>query len=114
TIDGSHEVNEVFLDDVEVPVENLVGEENKGWSFAKFLLGNERTGIARVGKSQERLARARELAAQVDDDGGILGDNAQFREKVTLAEVDLKALEMTQMRVMARAKRDGRPDAASP
>ena len=55
TIDGGHEVNEVFLDNVEVPVDNLVGEENKGWDYAKFLLGNERTGIARVGVSKERM-----------------------------------------------------------
>src|SRR5664279_4774992 len=52
TIDGGHEVNEVFFDDVEVPYENLIGEENKGWDYAKFLLGNERTGIARVGVSK--------------------------------------------------------------
>ncbi len=52
TIDGGHEVNEVFLDDVHVPVENLVGEENKGWDYAKFLLGNERSGIARIGLSK--------------------------------------------------------------
>ena len=57
TIDGGHEVNEVFFDDVRVPVENLVGEENKGWDYAKFLLGNERTGIARVGMSKARLRR---------------------------------------------------------
>ena len=56
TIDGGHEVNEVFFDDVRVPVENLVGEENKGWDYAKFLLGNERIGIARVGVSKERAA----------------------------------------------------------
>ena len=56
TIDGGHEVNEVFFDDVRVPVENLVGEENKGWDYAKFLLGNERIGIARVGVSKERIA----------------------------------------------------------
>ena len=62
TIDGGLEVNEVFLDDVEVPVENLVGEENKGWDYAKFLLGNERTGIARVGVSKERIRRIKELA----------------------------------------------------
>ena len=66
TIDGGHEVNEVFFDDVEVPVENLVGEENKGWDYAKFLLGNERTGIARVGISKERLRRIKELAAKVE------------------------------------------------
>ena len=62
TIDGGAEVNEVFFDDVEVPVENLVGEENKGWDYAKFLLGNERTGIARVGISKERIQRIKELA----------------------------------------------------
>ncbi len=64
TIDGGYEVNEVFFDDVEVPVENLIGEENKGWDYAKFLLGNERTGIARVGVSKERIRRIRELASQ--------------------------------------------------
>ena len=63
TIDGGHEVNEVFFDDVRVPVENLVGEENKGWDYAKFLLGNERINIARVGISKERLRRIRELAS---------------------------------------------------
>ena len=62
TIDGGHEVNEVFFDDVKVPAENLVGEENKGWDYAKFLLGNERTGIARVGASKERIRRIKELA----------------------------------------------------
>src|SRR5690242_10440134 len=63
TIDGGREVNEVFFDDVKVPVENRVGQENKGWDYAKFLLGNERTGIARVGMSKERIRRLRELAA---------------------------------------------------
>jgi alkylation response protein AidB-like acyl-CoA dehydrogenase len=63
TIDGGVEVNEVFFDDVRVPVSNLVGEENKGWDYAKFLLGNERTNIARVGVSKERLRRIRELAS---------------------------------------------------
>src|SRR5438034_11605783 len=63
TIDGGREVNEVFFDDVEVPVENLVGRENKGWDYAKFLLGNERTGIARVGASKAKVARIKELAS---------------------------------------------------
>ena len=63
TIDGGHEVNEVFLDNVRVPLEKIVGEENKGWDYAKFLLGNERNGIARVGVSKARLDRIRELAA---------------------------------------------------
>src|SRR2546427_7328002 len=69
TIDGGYEVNEVFFDDVEVPVENLVGEENKGWDYAKFLLGNERTGIARVGVSKERIRRIKELASKVESGG---------------------------------------------
>ena len=63
TIDGGREVNEVFFDNVEVPAENLVGQENKGWDYAKFLLGNERTGIARVGASKAKIARIKELAA---------------------------------------------------
>lgn len=62
TIDGGHEVNEVFFDDVEVPYENLIGEENKGWDYAKFLLGNERTGIAQVGASKERIRRIARFA----------------------------------------------------
>ena len=63
TIEGGHEVNEVFFDDVKVPAENLVGQENKGWDYAKYLLGRERTGIARVGLSKERIRRIKELAA---------------------------------------------------
>src|SRR5487761_1993838 len=64
TIDGGREVNEVFFDNVEVPCANLVGQENKGWDYAKFLLGNERTGIARVGASKAKVARIKELASQ--------------------------------------------------
>src|SRR5690606_29517988 len=64
-IDGGHEVNEVFFDNVRVPVENLVGEENKGWTYAKFLLGNERVGIAQVGASQRNLATAKDKAKEM-------------------------------------------------
>ena len=64
TMDGGREVNEVFFDDVKVPVENLVGQEHRGWDCAKFLLGNERTGIARVGYSKQRVQRIKELASQ--------------------------------------------------
>jgi pimeloyl-CoA dehydrogenase large subunit len=115
TIDGGHEVNEVFLDDVRVPVENLVGQENKGWDYAKFLLGNERVGIARVGVSKERIRRIKELAAieRVGDEPII--KNARFREKLAAVEVELKALEMTQLRVVAaeRHREKGKPDPAS-
>ena len=70
TIDESRHVNEVFFDNVRVPASNIVGEENKGWDYAKFLLGNERTGIARVGLSRERLGRAKKLAAKLPSFNG--------------------------------------------
>jgi pimeloyl-CoA dehydrogenase large subunit len=101
TIDGGREVNEVFFDEVKVPVENLVGQEHRGWDCAKFLLGNERTGIARVGYSKQRVQRIKELAAKVMAGDKPLIDDEHFREKVAAVEVDLKALEMTQMRVLA-------------
>jgi len=100
-IDGGREVNEVFFDNVEVPVENLVGQENKGWDYAKFLLGNERTGIARVGMSKAKVARIKELAALEMSGGRPLIHDERFREKLAAVEVELKALEMTQLRVVA-------------
>jgi len=101
TIDGGREVNEVFFDDVKVPAENLVGREHRGWDCAKFLLGNERTGIARVGYSKQRVQRIKELASRVLAGDRPLIEDERFREKVAAVEVDLKALEMTQMRVLA-------------
>ncbi len=115
TIDGRHEVNEVFLDDVKVPVGNLVGEENKGWDYAKFLLANERTGIARVGITKQRLARLKEIAKSTPAGEGTVWDNAAFRSRAMLAEIELKALELTQMRVVAEQAKSGgdRPNPAS-
>ena len=102
TIDGGHEVNEVFFDDVKVPVENLVGEENKGWDCAKFLLGNERTGIARVGVSKAARAAPQGAGrARARGDKPLIEDE-RFREKIAAIEVELKALEMTQLRVLSR------------
>jgi alkylation response protein AidB-like acyl-CoA dehydrogenase len=115
TIDGGHEVNEVFFDDVEVPAENLIGEENRGWDYAKFLLGNERTGIARVGASKAKVQRIKELAAIEVVGSRPLIEDPRFREKLAEVEVELKALEMTQLRVVA-AERDaakGKPNPAS-
>ena len=106
SIDGSSHLNEVFFDDVRVPIANLVGEENKGWDYAKFLLGNERTGIARVGKSRERLAYARRMARTVRAGGVPLSEDRAFRERAALLEAELRALEITQLRVISR-----RPDA---
>jgi alkylation response protein AidB-like acyl-CoA dehydrogenase len=100
-MDGGREVNEVFFDDVKVPVENLVGQEHRGWDCAKFLLGNERTGIARVGYSKQRVQRIKELASRVMAGDRPLIEDERFREKVAAVEVELKALEMTQMRVLS-------------
>jgi pimeloyl-CoA dehydrogenase large subunit len=115
TIDGGAEVNEVFFDDVRVPVENLVGEENRGWDYAKFLLGNERFGIARVGMSKERIRRIRELAAIERVGDTPLIETPRFRERLVAVEIELKALEMTQLRVVAdeRNRARGKPNPAS-
>jgi alkylation response protein AidB-like acyl-CoA dehydrogenase len=112
TIDGHHETNEVFFDDVRVPVANRVGEENKGWDYAKFLLGNERSGIARVGVSKMRVERAKALAGRVRLGDRRLLDDENFRRKVAALEVELKALEITQMRVIAGSgdRHDTKPD----
>ncbi len=115
TIDGGVEVNEVWFDNVRVPVENLVGEENKGWDYAKFLLGNERTGIARVGVSKARIRRIKQLASLERVGDITMMDEPHFREKVAAVEVELKALEMTQLRVVAdeRHRERGKPNPAS-
>ena len=117
TIDGGREVNEVFFDDVKVPAENLIGQENKGWDYAKFLLGNERTGIARIGISKARIRRLKELAAIEQAGGKPLIADERFRAKIAAVEVELKALEMTQLRVVAAAAaagaRSNKPDPAS-
>jgi alkylation response protein AidB-like acyl-CoA dehydrogenase len=106
-IDGGHEVNEVWFTDVRVPAENLVGEPNHGWDYAKFLLGNERVGVAPVGASKRVLADAKDWARSVD----LLGDPlvaARFAE----LENELLALELTALRVAANSA-DGKPDPAS-
>ncbi len=113
TIDGGSEVNEVFFDDVKVPAENLVGQENKGWDYAKFLLGNERTGIARVGASKARIRRLKELAGLEQAGGKPLMADERFRAKITAVEVELKALEMTELRVVAARGKSNKPDPAS-
>ncbi|NOJ44565.1 pimeloyl-CoA dehydrogenase large subunit [Bradyrhizobium australiense] len=114
-IDGGYEVNEIFFDDVRVPAENLVGEEDKGWDYAKFLLGNERFSIASVGTSKERILRVKELAAKCRVGEERLIDRATFREKVAAVEIQLKALEVTQLRVVTNASKEqkGRQDPAS-
>jgi alkylation response protein AidB-like acyl-CoA dehydrogenase len=106
-IDGSVEVNEVFFEDVRVPADQLVGEENQGWTYAKFLLGNERTGIAGVARTKVRLAEVKERATQT----GLLKDQL-FAARLAEAENELLALELTQMRI-ATSSVDGKPNPAS-
>lgn len=107
TIDGDHEINEIFLDDVVVPAANLVGEENKGWDYAKYLLGHERVTVARVGASKERLRRIQELARSKTGDASSLTNDLRFRSRLAELQVELKALEITQMRVVAEEQANG-------
>jgi len=111
-IDGSYEVNEVFFEDVRVPVNQLVGEENAGWSYAKFLLSNERTGIARIGMSKAWLAEVKELAVKTPVGYGSLLEDPLFAARVAEVEGELLALELTQMRVSGD-EASGKPNPAS-
>ena len=101
TLDEDHEVNEVFLEDVKVPLENRVGEENRGWTYAKYLLGHERTGIARVGQSKRELVFLKRLAANQKKGGVSLLADAVFSSKIAALEIEMMALEVTVQRVVA-------------
>jgi alkylation response protein AidB-like acyl-CoA dehydrogenase len=107
TIDGGHEINELFFSDVRVPANQLVGQENQGWTYAKFLLGNERTGIAGVGRTKVRLAEVKKHAAE----SGVL-DDPLFAARLAEAENELLALELTQARVVSDSS-GGEPNPAS-
>jgi len=111
-IDGGYEVNEVFFEDVRVPADQLVGEENSGWTYAKFLLSNERTGIARIGTTKVWLAQVKEHAAKTVTDQGTLLDDPLFAARVAEVENELLALELTQLRVSG-SEADGKPNPAS-
>ena len=113
TLDGEHEVNEVFFDDVKVPVENLVGEENKGWTCAKYLLTFERTGIAGVGQSKAALKHLKDVAGKVQQNGKPLIEDPLFRNRLADVEMELMALEMTNLRTVAAAQAGGVPGAES-
>jgi alkylation response protein AidB-like acyl-CoA dehydrogenase len=112
-MDGGHEVNEVFFDDVKVPVENLVYEEGKGWTVAKYLLGHERMGTGRIGASKRELAKLKAFAAaQTGDDGRPLTEDPRFRDKLTRVEVELMALEITNLRFLDQMRRTNQPPGA--
>ncbi len=95
TMDGEHEVNEVWFDNVEVPAENLIGEENKGWTYAKHLLAHERTNIADVNRAKRELERLKRIARAQ----GVY-DDVRFRDQIALLEIDVVALEMMVLRVL--------------
>jgi alkylation response protein AidB-like acyl-CoA dehydrogenase len=110
TIDGSHEINDVFLEEVRVPRENLIGEENKGWTYAKFLLGNERTSMAGTGRSRRHLERLKNIArAEFADDAGAL----DVAKDIAKLEIDLLALEATEARMISQLSRGKDPGAAA-
>ena len=111
-MDGGHEVNEVFFDNVKVPVENLVFEENKGWTVAKYLLGHERMGNAQTGGSQRELAALRALAASETRNGRPLMEDTRFRDRLSRVEIELKALELTSMRFLDKMRKTGQPPGA--
>ncbi len=101
TLDGEHEVNEVWFDNVEVPVENRIGEENQGWTYAKYLLAHERTNIADVNRSKRELERLKRIAKAEKSAGRSLIEDIRFRDQVAQLEVDIVALEMMVLRVLS-------------
>ncbi len=104
-MDGAHEVNEVFFDDVKVPVENLVHEEGKGWTVAKYLLGHERMNTGRIGGSKRELAKLKEFSVDRKND-------VRFRDRLSRLEVELIALEITNLRFLDQMRRTGQPPGA--
>ncbi|MEX3840793.1 acyl-CoA dehydrogenase family protein [Paraburkholderia sp. BR10882] len=113
TLDGEHEVNEVFFTDVRVPVANLVGEENRGWTYAKYLLTYERTNIAGVGFSVAALARLKRAAQKITRNGKPLAEDPQFAAHIAKVEIDLENMKTTNLRVIAAVAGGGVPGAES-
>jgi len=110
-MDLGHEVNEVFFDDVKVPVANLVHEEGKGWTVAKYLLGHERLNTARIGTSRRELERLKAFAATQVKNGRSLMDDPRFRDKVSRVEIELMALEITNLRFLDQMRGGRQPGA---
>ena len=106
SIDGGHSVNQVFFTDVRVPKSNLIGEEGKGWTYAKFLLVNERNTIVKVGSKKRMLGKIIKLAGLVEMGGGPLADTPSYRHKIAEAEVALMALEYSELRYLSGQKAD--------
>ncbi|AOE86083.1 acyl-CoA dehydrogenase family protein [Pseudomonas sp. TCU-HL1] len=113
TLDGDHEVNEVFFDNVKVPVANRVGEENQGWTCAKFLLTHERTGQAGIAHSKAALAQLKQVAARELRNGAPLIDDPLLRVQIAEVEMQLLAIEMSTLRILASVQGGGVPGAES-
>tara|TARA_Y100001970_G_scaffold84128_1_gene106213 strand:+ start:7376 stop:8569 length:1194 start_codon:yes stop_codon:yes gene_type:complete len=113
TIDGSHEVNTVFFDNVEVPCKNLIGEEGQGWNIAKFLLAHERSGIAGISSLKRELARLKEISSEINLGDKTLLDDQSFRKKIEETEIELTATEFTELRTLAAMSNGGNPGAES-
>ena len=99
-LDGSFEVNEIWFDNVRVPVANRIGEENQGWTYAKFLLGHERTNIAGIGASKRELQRLKQMAAARPKGQATMLQDPVFATRIAQVEIELRALEITNMRVI--------------
>ena len=111
-MDGGHDVNEVFFEDVSVPAENLVHEEGKGWTVAKYLLGHERMNSGRIAGSKRELQKLKKLASKEMRNGVPLMSDVRFRDRLTRVEIELMALEITNLRFLDRMRRTGQPPGA--
>jgi alkylation response protein AidB-like acyl-CoA dehydrogenase len=107
-LDGEHEINEIWFDNVRVPVQNLVGEENKGWTYAKFLLTHERTNNAGIGSCKRALRKLKEIAAQQVSGGRPLIEDLRFRDRIAQVQLELMALEITNLRVLSATADESR------
>jgi len=108
-LDGGREVNEVWFENVRVPLENRVGEENRGWTYAKFLLGHERTNIAGIGTAKRDLERLKRVAARERKNGRALLDDPSFAARIARVEIELMALEITNLRVLCAERSASAP-----
>jgi alkylation response protein AidB-like acyl-CoA dehydrogenase len=113
TLDNDHHLNEVWFEDVKVPAWNLIGEENRGWTYAKFLLGHERATIAGVGMAKRELARLKRVAATERRHGRPLAEDPLFAAKIAEVEIELMALEITNLRVLSDTGKNGHGPEAS-
>jgi alkylation response protein AidB-like acyl-CoA dehydrogenase len=107
-LDGEHEINDIFFDNVKVPVQNLIGEENKGWTYAKFLLTHERSGNAGIGACKRALKKLKEIAGEQMANGRPLIEDSRFRDRIAQVEMELMALEITNLRVLSATAKEQR------